>query len=144
MDEHKYLLITGEVIYRGAPNRIPEKRYKTCYFTVKCISRKNNNVLNAETQEDFFSIMCFSEQEIEKIREGYVINFLARVETWMPRDEEGNPKMRDDYRKGILFGRYPIVYTSFVLCGEITVVTENINKEEIKDFNKDFEDDLPF
>lgn len=144
MDDHKYLLITGEVIYRGSPVNIPEKRYKPCYFTVKCVSRKYNKVLNAETVDDYFTIMSYSEAEVEKFREGYIINFLARIETWMPRNEDGSLKFRDDFRKSIYYGKYPPVYTSFVLSGEITVISDNTNKEEIKDFNKDFEDDLPF
>jgi hypothetical protein len=143
MEEHKYIQLIGEVIWRGVPQSIPEKHYKSTYFTVKCIAVKQKADKTREIINDYFSIQTFKESQIEKIREGYIIRCLVRRDgnLWV---KNGEIQLRDDFRKQVYYGNYPVVFESYHLIGEIEVVDQAKDREAIRKHNEDFKDDLPF
>lgn len=147
MEPYKYIPITGEVTYRGAPHKIPDKHYKSAYFTVKCESFRQLPNNTVEKNYDYFTIHTFKENQIEKIKEGFIIECLVRRDgrIWLKDDQI---QKKDDYRlfdgKRIYYGSYPIVFESYHLIGDISILNDDVNREEIKKINDDFEDDCPF
>lgn len=147
MESYKYITVTGEVHWRGAPHKIPNKRYKSAYFTVKCPSLKQNPDKTMSTTYDYFTIHTYKESQIEKIREGYIIECLVKRDgrIWI---KNGEMQMRDNYRtidgQRVYYGTYPMVFESYDLLGDINVLQGDRDIEEIKENNAQFEDDLPF
>lgn len=144
MDDHKYIPLIGEVFWRGAPVKIPDKPYKKRgYFCLKCETRTLQNDKSYKIEKDYFVINVYHERHLEKIREGYTIKCLVKRNgnLWI---KDGEMQIKNDYRKDIYYGQYPIVFESYHLVGEIEILDKGKDKEAIKDNNDQFVDDLPF
>lgn len=147
MEEHKYIKIIGEVFWRGSPVRLPGQFFKSCYFTLRCTDRQLQRDKTFKIQEDYFTIHTYKELEIQKMREGYIIECLVRRDGVLWR-KNGEIQMKNDFRNkdggSVYYGHYPIVFDSYHLTGEIKVLNDKTNLEDIKACNQQFEDDVPF
>lgn len=147
MDSYKFIRLTGVVHWRGTPQRLPGKHFKSAYFTLKCTTQKMNNKGEYEETEDFFTIHTYKENQIIQMREGYIISCLVRRDgkLWL---KNGEMQFKDDRRtfdnETVFYGKYPIVFDSYHLIGEIEVINSKNNLERIRQNNEDFESNTLF
>jgi hypothetical protein len=142
MQNHKYFTLTGEVVFRGAPVKIPDAYYESAYFTLKCHLYDLQRDGSYKDTYDYFTIHTFKAKEISKIREGYTVSCLVRRDgnLWM---KEGKMVTKFDMRtrngEKVNFGTMPVLFESYHLTGEIMVTDNSIDNESLKKSNENFE-----
>jgi hypothetical protein len=148
MSAHKFFNITGEVIHRGTPVKMPNNQYvKSAYFVVKVIISDRQTDGQYKDIEDYFSIHTYSETAIYSIREGYIISCSIRRKSniWIDK-ETGKPKIKLEYswnsdtkKKDKFMGNNLYVFETYHLVGsKIEVVDSSNNYEEIDAHNEQF------
>lgn len=142
MSNHKYFDVVGEVIYRGTPMTIPNKYTKSTFFCIEC--KVESRAPNGEKKidKDYFIIQTYKEDQVSKIREGYEIkcNIVRNSRIWK---KNGEIQYKHDIRnidgQKTDYGKYPIIFQSYFLISDITILDSDNNKEEIKAHNEAFE-----
>lgn len=137
MDDHKYIKLMGEVIFRGSPVKIPGKYYDSTFFTIK-ITIPTHTSEGYSFIEDYFNIHTFKAEQIYKIKEGYIVSCVIRRDSklWI---KENKPVFKYNYRGNVNHGKYPVIFESYHLVSDIKILDDSINKEKINQANQNFQ-----
>lgn len=144
MENHKYIRLLGEVIFRGSPVKIPGKFYSSAYFTIQITTPVLKSNGSYEFIEDCYNIQTFKVEEIYKIRQGYIVSCLIKRtgKLWVKDNDmvyKYDMRFVRELNDKTSFGRYPVIFESFELMGTINIVDDTFNKEVTNKYNNDFQ-----
>lgn len=144
-NNHKYILLRGEVIFRGSPVKIPNTYYDSAYFTLKCTLYDLQRDGSYKETDDYFNIHTYKTKPLESIREGYIVSCRVRRDgnLWI---KDGEIVKRFEYKtrfgEKVNLGSHPIVFESYHLIGDIFIEDKSLDKESLKKTNDEFNDFL--